>query len=72
MSHRAGRTVAASSPSDSVWRLCKVLDLRTNRGAEGQLERRTDSVFFRKTNKKEKPINKCVCIYNQKAAVVSR
>lgn len=31
-SHRAGRTVAACTPSDSVWRLCKVLDPRTNPG----------------------------------------
>ncbi|KAF3860987.1 hypothetical protein F7725_001242 [Dissostichus mawsoni] len=38
---RDGRTVGVSTPSDSVWRLCKVLDLRTNLTLKG--ERRTDA-----------------------------
>lgn len=39
-----GLPQAGPTSWDSVWRLCKILGLRAT--VEGQLERRTDRVFF--------------------------
>lgn len=62
VSYRAGRTVAASAPSDSVHRL-RSSRVENQPGADGeQNEVRLFFFFLGKTNKKEKTINKCVCI----------
>lgn len=61
-SHRAGRTAAASTPSDSVWRLCKVLDLRTNRALRDSW-RGGRMVSFSRKNKQKGKTDKQVCVY---------